>query len=123
MGVFIGSLGVAIIVVGFIGVLSPDSIMRGVDGLRPTPRLYALSISRLAIGLVLLLGAARTAFPDLIRLGGVVVILRGLAIPVFGPERVRSLMDWLQGRPPLELRVLFSSATVAGGWLVWVALQ
>jgi len=123
MSVFIGVIGAAAVMVGFVGVLSPHIILRGVEGLRPSRRLYALSIARLAIGLVLLFGAASTAFPDLIRLLGIVVILRGLAIPVLGPERVRSLIDWLHGRPPLVLRVLFVSATAFGGLLVWAALQ
>ncbi len=123
MSFFIGGIGAAIVVVGFVGVLSPDVILRGVEGLKPSRRLYALSVARLTIGLALLLGAPSTAFPGWFRVLGILVILRGLAIPVLGPDRVRALIDWLQGRPPVLLRVLFVPATALGGLLVWAALQ
>ncbi len=123
MSFFIGGIGAAIVVVGFVGVLSPDVVLRGVEGLKPARRLYALSVARLTIGLAFLLGAPSTAFPDLFRVLGIVVIIRGLAIPVLGPDRVRTLIDWLQGRPPVLLRVLFVPATALGGLLVWAALQ
>ncbi len=123
MSFFIGGIGAAIVVVGFVGVLSPDVILRGVEGLKPSRRLYALSVARLTIGLALLLGAPSTAFPGLFRVLGILVILRGLAIPVLGPARVRALIDWLQGRSPVLLRVLFVPATALGGLLVWAALQ
>ncbi len=110
-------------VVGFVGLLSPDVILRGVEGLKPSRRLYALSVARLTIGLVLFLGAPSTAFPGLFRVLGVLVILRGLAIPALGPARVRALIDWLQGRPPVLVRVLFVPATALGGLLVWAAFQ
>ena len=108
---------------GFVGLLSPDVILRGVEGLKPSRRLYALSVARLAIGLILFLGAPSTAFPGLFRVLGALVMLRGLAIPALGPARVRTHIDWLQGRPPVLMRVLFVLATVLGGLLVWAAFQ
>ena len=120
---FIGGIGGAIVVVGFVGLLSPDVILLGVEGLKPSRRLYALSVARLTIGLVLFLGAPSTAFPGLFRVLGVLVILRGLAIPALGPARVRALIEWLQGRPPVLVRVLFVPATALGGLLVWAAFQ
>ena len=123
MSFFIGGIGGAIVVIGFVGLLSPDVILRGVEGLKPSRRLYALSVARLTIGLVLFLGAASTAFPGLFRILGVLVILRGLAIPALGPARIRALIDWLQGRPPVLVRVLFVPATALCGLLVWAAFQ
>ena len=123
MSFFIGGIGGAMFVVGFVGLLSPDVILRRVEGLKPSRRLYALSVARLTIGLVLFLGAPSTAFPGLFRALGVLVTLRGLAIPALGPARVRALIDWLQGRPPVLVRVLFVPATALGGLLVWAAFQ
>jgi len=123
MNFFIGGIGGAIFLVGLVGLLSPDILLRGVEGLKSSRRLYALSVARLAIGLVLFLGAASTAFPGLFRVLGVLVILRGLAIPALGPTRVRALIDWLQSRPPVLVRVLFVPATALGGLLVWAAFQ
>ena len=85
--------------------------------------LYLMAAIPLAIGVIFVVGATSTAFPDLIRLLGVVVILRGLAIPVLGPERVRALIDRQLGRSPVVLRVLLLPATALGGFLVWAALQ
>lgn len=123
MGFFIGGIGAAVVAVGFVGVLSPDVILRGVEGLKPAPRLYALSVARLTIGLAFLLGAPSTAFPGLFRGLGIVVILRGLAIPLLGPDKVRALIDWLLGRPHGFVRGLFALATALGGFLVWAAFQ
>jgi hypothetical protein len=123
MSFFIGAIGAATVVISFVGVLFPDVILRAVEGVKPSPRLHALSVVRLTIGVIFVIGATSTAFPDLIRLLGVVVILRGLAIPVLGPERVRALIDRQLGRSPVVLRVLLLPATALGGFLVWAALQ
>ena len=123
MSFFVGGIGAAVVVVGFVGVLSPDVILRGVEGLRASRRLYALSVARLTIGLALLLGAQSTAFPGFFRVLGTIVILRGLAIPALGPARVRELISWLQGRPPVVLRALFLPATALGAFLIWAAFQ
>ena len=123
MSFFIGGIGGVIGVVGFVGLLSPGFILRSVEGLKPSRRLYALSVARLTIGLVLFLGAQSTAFPGLFRILGVLVILRGLAIPILGPSKVRAFIDWLQGRPPVIVRLLLVPATALGGLLVWAAFQ
>ena len=123
MSFFVGGIGAAVVVVGFVGMLSPDVILRGVEGLRPSRRLYALSVARLTIGLALLLGAQSTAYPGFFRVLGTIVILRGLAIPALGPARVRALISWLQGRPPVLVRALFLPATALGGFLIWAAFQ
>ena len=123
MSLFVGGIGAAVVVVGFVGMLSPDVILRGVEGLKASRRLYALSVARLAIGLALLLGAQSTSYPGFFRVLGTIVILRGLAIPALGPARVRTLISWLQGRPPVLLRALFLPATALGGFLIWAAFQ
>ena len=123
MSLFVGGIGVAVVIVGFVGMSSPDFILRGIDGLKDSRRIYALSVARLTIGLALLLGAQSTAFPGFFRVLGTIVILRGLAIPALGPARVRALIGWLQGRPPVLLRAIFLPATAVGGFLIWAAFQ
>lgn len=123
MSLFVGGIGAAVVVVGFVGMLAPDFLRGGIEGLKATRRLYALSAARLTIGLALLLGAQSTPFPGFFRVLGTIVILRGLAIPALGPARVRALIGWLQGRPPVLLRAIFLPATALGGFLIWAAFQ
>ena len=82
------------IVVGIVGILSPDYAMT-LRRLYYTPGgLYAGGAVRVAMGLVLILAASISRWPRTLRVLGALVCLQGLAANLFGLERARAILEW-----------------------------
>ncbi len=83
------------IVVGMVGIVSPDSVMTLRRLYFATPgRFYAAGAVRVAMGLVLILAASSSRWPRTLRALGAVVCLQGLAATLFGLERARAILEW-----------------------------
>ena len=83
------------IVVGIVGLFSPDSLMtvRQHYVVRPV-ELYAFVGVRVAMGLVLILFAPASRAPKTLRALGAVVCLQVLAALLFGVDRLRAIQEW-----------------------------
>jgi len=82
------------IVVGMVGIVSPDTLMT-LRRLYYTPGgLYAAGAVRVAMGLVLILAASSSRWPKTLRALGAVVCLQGLAPNLIGLERARAILEW-----------------------------
>jgi hypothetical protein len=82
------------IVVGVVGIFTPDSLMT-IGRYVVTPvGLYAIAALRVGIGLVLMLVAPISRVPRTLRVLGAAVRVEGLATPLFGVERTRAILDW-----------------------------
>ena len=80
--------------VAMVGVVSPPRLL-GVLRKILTPRgLILLSAFRVVLGAVLIFSAAASKAPEFIAIVGVIVIVRGVILPLMGVERVRKLLDW-----------------------------
>ena len=124
MGVAIAVIGVVIGIMGAGGVASPRMLSKSLDGLKSSPRkIYGLAVARLVIGVVLSVGASSTAFPTLVLFIGAAFILRAAMIPLLGLDRTRSLIEWLQGRSSLFMRVAFLATATFGVFLAWAAVK
>ena len=83
------------IVVGVLGVVSPDRVTAVRRQYFATPvRLYAAGAVRVAMGLVVILGAATSRTPKTLRTLGAVMCMQGLAATLFGPDRARAILEW-----------------------------
>ena len=86
---------VVTIVVGIVGIVSPDSLTTVRRQYFATPvRLYAAGAVRVAMGLVLILVAPASRAPRTMRALGAVVCMQGLAAMLLGPERARAILEW-----------------------------
>jgi hypothetical protein len=54
--------------------------------------------------MALLLAASASKAPGLIAVVGIIVIFKGIILPLMGVERVRSLLDWWSAQGSLFLR-------------------
>ena len=109
------------IVVGAVGIVSPDSVTTVRRQYFATPvRLYAAGAVRVAMGLVLILAASSSRWPRTLRALGAVVCMQGLAAMLFGPERARAILEWETSHPAL----LRTGAVVAlaTGWFIAFAV-
>ena len=83
------------IVVGVLGVVSPDRVSTVRRQYFATPvRLYAAGAVRVAMGLVVILGAATSRTPKTLLTLGAVMCMQGLAAALFGPDRARAILEW-----------------------------
>jgi hypothetical protein len=90
------------IVVGVGGIVSPDSVTAVRRAYFATPvLLYAAAVVRVAMGLVVILGAPPSRAPKTLRALGAVMCMQGLAAMLFGPERARAILEWENLHPAL----------------------
>ena len=107
------------IVVGIVGLISPDSVTtaRGLYFATPVG-LYAAGVVRVAMGLVVILGAATSRTPKTLRTLGAVMCMQGLAATLFGPDRARAILEWETMHPAL-LRAGALVAVATGCFVVF----
>lgn len=124
MGVAIATVGAVISVLGVTGLVAPSGMSRALDGFKSSPgKIYGWAGVRILMGAILILGASETAFPTLIRFIGAVLVLKAALVPLLGLDRVRSILEWFQDRPPLLIRFLFLLVASFGAFLIWAVLQ
>jgi len=99
-----------IIVVGMVGIVSPDRVTTVRRQYFATPvLLYAAGAVRVAMGLVVILGARASRAPKILRGLGAVMCMQGVAATLFGPDRARAILEWETMHPAL----LHAGAVVA----------
>ena len=104
-----------IMVVGLVGVFTPDSLIT-VGPYVVTPLgLYVVAAVRVGIGLLLMLVARISRAPRTLRAFGAVVFVAGLATPLFGVERARAILDWEATQGTALVRVVAGLLFVIGG--------
>ena len=104
--------------VAALGVVSPPRLV-GVLRKTHTPRgLILLGSFRVGLGAVLISSAPASRAPELIAMVGVIVIIKGVTLPLIGVERVRKLLDWWSAQGSAVLR---GWALLAGAIALWLA--
>jgi hypothetical protein len=102
------------IVVGIVGLVSPDSVTMVRRLYFATPvGLYAAGAVRVVMGLVVILSAPASRAPKTLRALGAVVCLQGLGAMLFGPHRARAILEWeaMQGTALLRVGAAVALAT------------
>jgi hypothetical protein len=108
------------IVVGIVGLVSPDSVTTVRRLYFATPvRLYAAGTLRVAMGLVLILVAPTSRAPKTLRALGAVVCMQGLAAMLFGTERARAILEWETMQGTALLRVGATVALASGAFIAF----
>ena len=90
------------IIVGVMGLISPDSVTTVRRLYFATPvGIYAAGVVRLAMGLVVILGATTSRAPKTLRVLGALMCTQGLSAAILGPEHARTVLEWEAMRPAL----------------------
>ena len=83
------------IVVGIVGVVSPDSLTTVRRLYFATPGgLLAAGAVRVAMGLVVILCAPGSRAPKTLRVLGAVMCMKALTATLLGPDRARVVLEW-----------------------------
>ena len=108
------------IIVGIVGLISPDSLTTARRLYFATPvGLYAAGAVRVAMGLVVILSAPASRAPKTLRALGAVMCMQGLAATLLGPDRARAVLEWETMQGTALLRVGAAVALAAGCFLAY----
>jgi hypothetical protein len=108
------------IIVGIVGLISPDSVTTARRLYFATPvGLYTAGAVRVAMGLVVILIAPASRAPKTLRALGAVMCMQGLAATLLGPDRARAVLEWETMRGTALLRVGAAVALAAGCFLAY----
>src|SRR5215831_10840621 len=122
----IAALPVALlsIVVGIVGIVSPDTGMtvRRLYFATPGP-FYAMVVVRAAMGLGLILAASNSRWPRTLRALGAVVCLQGLSATLLGLDHARAIMEWEGMQGHVLLRAGAAVALASGGFILFAVTR
>lgn len=103
------------LVIGIVGLVSPDTVMMVRRQYLATPYgLYAAGTVRVAMGLALILFAPASRFPRTLRVFGALMCVQGFVPQFFGVERARARLEWEATLGPTVLRVGAAVALATG---------
>ena len=103
-----------IVVVGMVGIVSPDSLTTVRRQYFATPvGLYTAGAVRVVMGLVLILVARVSRAPKILRTLGAVMCAQGLAATLLGLDRAHAILEW-EAMHPVLLRA-GAMVALAGG--------
>jgi len=110
-------VAVFIVVVGIVGIVSPDSVTTVRRQYFATPvGLYAAAAVRVAMGLVLILVASVSRAPRILRTLGALMCAQALAATLLGLDRAQAVLEW-ETMHPLLLRAGAIVALASGGFV------
>ena len=105
--------------IGVVGIVHPDVLTTTRRLYFATPgRMYVAGAVRLAMGLVLILAAAGSRWPRILRALGALMCLQSLSATLMGPERARAILEWETMHPTL-LRAGAVVALVSGAFIAF----
>ena len=112
-------VALVVIVVGAVGVVSPDRVTTIRHLYFATPvGLYGAGAVRVAMGLIVILSAARSRAPTALRVLGAVMCAQGLSAALLGLERAQTILAWEATHAAL-LRAGALVALVTGGFIAF----
>lgn len=119
MTLFVVAIGVLGLGIGLTMLASPAHMRRGLDKALTRRMLPVISMVRIGIGIALVLAAPSTRLPAFIWALGLLVILRGVALPMIGFDRSRKLADWWTAKPDRTIRGWSLLVILLGALLLW----
>jgi hypothetical protein len=116
-------VAVFIILVGVVGMFTPDSLLTIGRSVITPAGLYAIAALRVGIGILLMLVAPISRVPRIFRVVGAIVVVAGIATPLFGVERSRAILDWVSTQGVALIRVGAVLAIAIGGFIAFAVAQ
>ena len=110
-------VALSVVVVGIVGIMSPDSLTTVRRQYFATPvGLYSAGAVRIAMGLVLILVARVSRAPRILRTLGALMCAQGLVATLLGLDRAQAILEWEVMHPAL-LRAGAIVALASGGFV------
>ncbi len=115
--------GIAITCLGILGLIWPRNLIRLVQQPWQSQRGLYLSIGvRLVFGIVLLLAASQSRFPEVFRILGIISLVAAMVAPFLGFVRLQRFVQWWARRSPGFIRCWAVVAAAFGVFLFYGSL-
>jgi len=121
MRIVIQFIGVAIIVQVCVFLLRIDLLRELVRFLSRGSRLYIVGVLRIALAIILFVGATQCIHKWIIIAIAIILLLSGIVIFTFNPATFKKLLAWYQRRSDLSLRLMAAAGIVLGGLIIYAA--
>ncbi|MCK4325391.1 hypothetical protein KAW55_01395 [bacterium] len=121
MLILVRLIGIVVIGMGIIFLINPKLYKQYIAFWEKGRRLYMGGILGILLGVILLLAASQCRLVGVIVALGIITLAKGILILALGPERMKSMLRWWQGRPLLVLRLLTPIAIAVGALLLYSA--
>ena len=112
-------IAAVIIAIGVVGLITPATLLAIGQSVTTPIGLYVIAGVRVCIGVVLLVTASASRMPRTVRLAGAVVVMAGIATPIFGVERSRAVLEWLTAQGPALVRGDALVAMAVGAFMIY----
>jgi len=119
MGFVVSGFALAILLVGVLGLASPEALMSFVRRWQTPSGIWAAAGFRIAFGVALWLAAPSSRVPVALQLLGAVSALSGIALPLLGLARFAAILSWWERRSVGFRRAWAGAACAFGGFLLW----
>ena len=113
------AFGVAIALIGIVGMMDPALLLYATSFTITSPGLYIVAAIRIAFGLVLIGAATASRMPRTLRILGAFIILAGIVTPFFGVERIRNIVEWWSAQSIGFKRTWVSLAIIFGLFIIY----
>ena len=119
MTLIVSAFGTFVALLGGVGVVAPGRLIAFVQRWQSRTGLYVIGLLRVGLGVAVFLAAPDSRAPLALRALGVAAITVGVATPMFGVERFRSVLAWWAARGAFFVRAWAVVAVVIGLLLVY----
>jgi hypothetical protein len=113
VALFLAAAGVA-------GLVAPDWVMSLRSIAATQGGLLGIAVLRSAIGIVLIMAAPRSRAPKALQAAGALLLLAGMATPLFGVARSKAVIDWEAAQGPMLIRAWALVVVALSGALAFV---
>jgi hypothetical protein len=121
MAFIVAAIGVVVAVFGALGLVSPNRLEKLLSLVEPRSRFFIAVLSRIVIGVALLVAGGDTRFPIEILVLGLLALLAGIALIALGAGLFDALVRWFLGWPSLLIRFWAAAAITIGAFLVYAS--
>jgi hypothetical protein len=115
----VSAFSLAIMVVGALGLASPDALMSFVRRWQTPSGIWVAAAFRVTFGIALWLAAPASRVPLVLQILGAVSITSGIALPLLGLSRFAAIVSWWERRSAAFKRLWAGVAFAFGGFLLW----
>ncbi len=122
MTLVVALFGTTITVLGIFGLVRPGQLMRFVQTTWESSAGFYFAIGlRVVFGVVLLVAASESRFPQAFRILGIISLVAAGFAPFLGFARLQKFLQWWAARPPGLIRGWSLAAAAFGVFLVYGA--
>jgi membrane protein HdeD len=99
-------MSLAIACLGVLGLAAPNVLLEMGRSLLAPSSLYWVAAVRIIFGGLLILVAAESRFPRVVRVIGILILVAGLLTPLFGTELMHEVLAWFSALAPALVRAI-----------------